>query len=102
LKITLETYNYRVITAYDGIEAITIYATRQDEIQVVLIDMMMPLMDGTTAIRALQQFNPKIIACSGVVASNSLQSIPCVKAFLPKPFTADDLLNTLARILQED
>jgi two-component system, cell cycle sensor histidine kinase and response regulator CckA len=102
LKITLETYNYRVITAYDGIEAITIYATRQDEIQVVLIDMMMPLMDGTTAIRALQQFNPKIIACSGVVASNSLQSIPCVKAFLPKPFTADDLLNTLARILQEN
>jgi two-component system, cell cycle sensor histidine kinase and response regulator CckA len=102
LKIALETYNYRVITAYDGIEAITIYATHQDEIKVVLIDIMMPLMDGTTAIRALQQFNPKIIACSGVVASNSLQSMPSVKAFLPKPFTTEDLLNTLARILQED
>jgi two-component system, cell cycle sensor histidine kinase and response regulator CckA len=102
LKITLETYNYRVITAYDGIEAITIYATHQDEIQVVLIDMMMPLMDGSTAIRALQQFDPKIIACSGVVASNSLQSMPSVKAFLAKPFTAEDLLNTLAKILQED
>ena len=31
-KISLETYNYRVITARDGIEAIALYAQHQDEI----------------------------------------------------------------------
>jgi two-component system, cell cycle sensor histidine kinase and response regulator CckA len=106
LRITLESYNYRVITAYDGIEAIAVYAMHQDDVKAILIDVMMPLMDGTTAIKALQQFNsrqqPKIIACSGVVASSSLLAMAGVNAFLSKPFTSEDLLITLSRILQED
>lgn len=103
LKITLESYNYRAISANDGIEAIAAYTTYQDDIRAVLIDMMMPLMDGTTAIQVLQQINPdiKIIACSGVATSGSLKQSAGVKAFLPKPFTATDLLNTLSRVLNK-
>jgi two-component system, cell cycle sensor histidine kinase and response regulator CckA len=67
---------------------------------------MMPLMDGTTAIKAFQQFKfrhqLKIIACSGVVASNNLLAMAGVKAFLPKPFTTQNLLITLSKILQEE
>ncbi len=105
LKIILESYNYNVITACDGVDAIAVYAIHQDEVRVVLIDVMMPLMDGTTAIKALQRFNfrhqLKIIACSGVVASNNLLAMAGVKAFLPKPFTTENLLITLSRVLQE-
>ncbi|WP_404790480.1 response regulator [Altericista sp. CCNU0014] len=97
LKITLEIQNYRVLTANDGIEAIAAYAQHRNDIEVVLIDMMMPLMGGAEAIRALQQFNPqvKIIACSGVAVSDSFLKTTGVKAFLAKPFTASDLLNAL-------
>jgi two-component system, cell cycle sensor histidine kinase and response regulator CckA len=106
LKITLESYNYNVITACDGVDAIAIYAIHQDEVKAILIDVMMPLMDGTTAIRAFQQFKfrhqLKIIACSGVVASNNLLAMAGVKAFLPKPFTTQSLLITLSKILQEE
>ncbi len=103
LKITLESFNYRVITANDGIEAIATYTTHQDDIRAILIDIMMPLMDGTTTIQVLQQINPdiKIIACSGVAPNGSLDRAAGVKAFLPKPFTAVDLLNTLHRVLKE-
>jgi two-component system, cell cycle sensor histidine kinase and response regulator CckA len=106
LKITLESYNYKVITACDGVDAIAVYAVNQDEVKAVLIDVMMPLMDGITAIKAFQRFNfihqLKIIACSGVVASNNLLTMTGVKAFLPKPFTTENLLITLFRVLQED
>jgi two-component system, cell cycle sensor histidine kinase and response regulator CckA len=70
-----------------------------------VLDLMMPLMDGTTAIRALQQLNVdrqmKIIACSGLVPAHSLRQMPEVKAFLSKPFTAEDLLNTVHRVISQ-
>lgn len=106
LQMTLESYDYRVITANNGAEAIADYATHQDEIKAVVLDMMMPTMDGPMTICALQKFNCdrqiRIIACSGVVASSSLRNMPEVKAFLSKPFTTEDLLNTLHRVLAEN
>jgi two-component system, cell cycle sensor histidine kinase and response regulator CckA len=103
LKLTLENQNYQVLLAADGIEAIATYAKHLDDIKAVIIDMMMPTMDGASAIRALQRFNPqvKVIACSGLPASDSLLNTASIKAFLPKPFTADNLLNTLHRTIQE-
>ena len=59
-KATLENYNYRVITASDGLEAITIYAQQPQEIEVVLMDLIMPEMDGLTAMRALKKINPHV------------------------------------------
>ncbi len=102
-KITLESYNYRVITANDGSAAIAVYTTHQADINVVLLDIMMPVMDGKAVMQALQQVNPqvKIIACSGVVVSSSFGEAAVIKAFLPKPFTAYNLLHTLQKVLQE-
>jgi two-component system, cell cycle sensor histidine kinase and response regulator CckA len=103
LKITLELQNYRVLTVNDGIEAIAAYAQHRTDIEVVMMDVMMPLMGGSEAIQALQKFNPlvKVIACSGVVPSDSLLTMNSVKAFLAKPFTASDLLKTLHHVLKE-
>jgi hypothetical protein len=69
LKLTLESYNYNVVTACDGVDAIAVYAMHQ-------------------------------IACSGVVASNNLLAMAGVKAFLPKPFTTENLLITLYQVLK--
>lgn len=49
----LETYNYRVLTANNGIDAIALYSQNQHEIALVLMDIMMPSMDGQVAIRTL-------------------------------------------------
>ena len=102
IKTTLETYNYRVMIARDGIEAIAVYVQHKKEINLVLIDIMMPSMDGATAIRTLQQMNPqvKIIAMSGLVSNEALaqSSNSSIQGFLTKPFSADELLNTLERV----
>src|SRR5262249_51740975 len=45
-RSTLEAYNYSVLTASDGTEAIALYAQNRDIVKVVLTDMMMPFLDG--------------------------------------------------------
>ncbi len=101
-KTSLETYNYKIITACDGIEAIALYAEHRDKIEIVLTDMIMPAMDGLTTIRTLQKINPavKIIAVSGLISSDKINSATeiGVKAFLSKPYTAKQLLQTIGTV----
>ncbi|HEY9858587.1 MAG TPA: ATP-binding protein, partial [Candidatus Obscuribacterales bacterium] len=103
-KTSLEAFGYRVITAHDGIDAIALYAQHKQEISAVLVDIMMPAMDGSTTIRTLQKINPqlKTIAMSGLVTSDKLTAAANagVKTFLTKPFTAKELLQTLQQLLR--
>lgn len=103
-KMTLQAFNYQVLTASSGIEAMAVYAQHQEKISVVLMDMMMPSMDGALTIRALQKFNPlvNIIAVSGLVGNNKSAVFPEVKAFVAKPYTAEVLLQNLDRVLSQE
>lgn len=102
-KTSLETYSYRVLTASDGIEAIALYAQHKADISLVLIDMMMPEMDGPTTIRTLQKIDPqvKIIGVSGLVSNEKLAKVATlgVKTFLAKPYTTQELLTTIDEFL---
>lgn len=102
-QTVLENHNYRLLMASDGIEAIALYAQHKREISAVLMDMMMPSMDGITAILTLQKLNPKVkvVATSGLTSNAQLIEEPGidVKAFLPKPYTAKNLLDVLHRVL---
>ncbi len=105
-KTSLETYNYKVLTASNGIEAISLYGQHKDSVNAVLMDMMMPSMDGVAAIRTLQRSNPqvKIIAVSGLAASDQLAAAMAtgVETFLPKPYTSEALLKTLHEVLNSE
>jgi len=99
----LEANGYRVITAKDGIEAVTRYLQDQAAIAVVLIDMMMPSMDGPMTIRMLQNINPRVrlVAMSGLAASNKAAPLKQPEtSFLAKPFTTGELLEVLHQALR--
>ncbi len=102
-KTSLENYNYQVLIASDGIEAIALYAQYRNEISAVLMDMMMPEMDGVTTIRTLQRMNPqvKIIAVSGLATSDKVNAAMSsgAKLFLSKPYTSEELLRQLHQVL---
>ncbi|MBW4689058.1 MAG: PAS domain S-box protein [Komarekiella atlantica HA4396-MV6] len=102
-KISLESYNYTAMTASDGIEAVALYAEHKDQISAAIIDMMMPNMDGATTIRTLQKINPqlRIIAISGLSTSEHIPIDKTAKhkAFLPKPYTTQELLKTLHTVI---
>jgi two-component system, cell cycle sensor histidine kinase and response regulator CckA len=102
-KASLEKNAYRVLVAKDGIEAIALYSQHKQEISAVLIDMMMPTMDGPTTIRVLQKINPqvKIIGVSGLLSNHKMLGVvnSSVKKFLPKPYTSNELLKNLQAVL---
>ncbi|QHG16533.1 response regulator [Nostoc sp. ATCC 53789] len=99
----LEKNAYKVIVASDGIDAIALYTEYQQEISVVLIDMMMPNMDGPTTINVLKKINPeiKIIGVSGLASNHEMIKIlgNSVKTLLSKPYTSSDLLRNLQMVI---
>jgi PAS domain S-box-containing protein len=92
VAMMLEATGYRVMTAQNGAEALAIFEEQRDRIAVVLTDMMMPLMDGATMIRALRHLDPqvRIIAASGVSVNT-----PGANEYLQKPYSAERLLTTV-------
>jgi PAS domain S-box-containing protein len=99
---TLEAFGYRALVASDGAEAVALYARRGEEINIVITDIMMPIMDGPSAIRVLRRLNPqvRIIAASGLDARDQLRGLD-VRFVLAKPFAADTLLTMLRAALTE-
>lgn len=104
-RISLETHDYKVLSASDGVEAIALYVQHKKDIKAVLVDMMMPSMDGITTIRTLEKINPqvKVIAVSGISSTSQLAELvsSSVKSFLPKPYTSEELLKNLHVVLNE-
>jgi len=102
-KSSLLAYNYRVLTADDGVEAVATYTKHQQEISLVLLDMIMPSMDGAIAMRALQNINPnvKIIAISGLPSHQKIRHAESmgIQAFLSKPCTTIELLQNINAVL---
>lgn len=94
----LEGHNYSTLIAKDGIEAISLYGKYKDEIKIILIDVMMPNMDGSTAIRILRKISPtiKIIAMSGLSSNKEAILAAGASKFLAKPFSVEDLLSIIA------
>ena len=99
----LEANGYRALTAADGAEGLMIHSRRRKEIRVVVTDMVMPVMDGLTLIRALQRHSPDlpIIAMSGLPAQleEASKAGLNIKATLIKPFPPERLLECLPGIL---
>jgi len=102
---TLEHFDYRVVTANNGIEALKYYSEHKDQIKVVLTDLAMPMMDGIATIRALRQMSPdiKIVTMSG--AASKTKAVEAqnlgVGVSLAKPFSAAPLLEALHRVLHQ-
>lgn len=102
---TLESFGYRITCASDGAEAVAVYAREQDRIDLVLTDMMMPVMDGPSTIQVLMKINPhvRIIAASGLNSHEMVARAANlgVQNFIPKPYTAEILLRTLFDVINE-
>lgn len=96
-QVLLETYHYNTLTASDGIEAIAQYARNQAQIKAVLIDVVMPNMDGITAVQTLREIDEeaKIIAVSGLSANREPVMTAGANVFLSKPYALETLLENL-------
>jgi CheY-like chemotaxis protein len=98
---TLEAQHYRVLTASSGTHAVQMYQDSGRDIDLILLDMMMPGMDGFDTKDAIRGIDcrAKIIASSGLRRPASdggrLQDFD---VFLPKPYTDEKLLNLVRQV----
>ena len=103
IKKTLADRGYEVVAAEDGAEALAIFASRINEIDMVVTNVEMPFMDGRSLCRAVLKLNPeaKILVSSGHKQREKIQEIKScgVENFLSKPYTADDLADRVHAIL---
>jgi CheY-like chemotaxis protein len=99
----LKANGYRVITAANGEEALRLFMRNRDDIQLVLTDMMMPVMDGVRLIRSLRTLEPsvKILATSGLEEAFSREELGALglHEILAKPCEPVRLLRALRRAL---
>lgn len=97
----LETHHYTVLSTNDGIEAIALYAQHQAAIKLVIVDIMMPKMNGISLIQRLKAMNlvVPIIAMSGLPANREAALAAGASIFVSKPYTLNELLNHLRSLI---
>jgi PAS domain S-box-containing protein len=100
VALALERSGYRVLTAANGAEGLTVYTENQGKIAAVIADMSMPIMDGPTMIAALRSLDPEVTVIGSSGLSSRAQVLETgAREFLPKPYTVRQLLLTIENLL---
>lgn len=97
-QIALPTFGYRVFTAANGQKALEIFEQKREEIDVVVTDLVMPLMNGRDLIERLRGLSPgvKVICASGIVRPAAGEE----RHHLRKPFTCQELVRKIKEVLE--
>lgn len=102
-KALLEELNYKVMTAADGQQAIDMYRELKHEIDLLVLDVVMPVIGGVEALRVIRQEAPQVkaIFCTGYDKLNVGFSAEGVnrETVLSKPFGINKLSQIVRRTL---
>ena len=102
----LEKLGYEVFTEKSGIEAIEIYRTKLKEIDIVILDMVMPKMGGEDTYEKLKDINPavKVLLSSGYSIDGQASKILSrgCDGFIQKPFDIKSLSFEIRKILDNE
>ncbi|WP_051309444.1 PAS domain-containing hybrid sensor histidine kinase/response regulator [Desulfogranum japonicum] len=101
----LELLGLEALTARNGQEGVEVYREKQDEIDLVILDLTMPKMGGEETFRILRQLNPeiKVVLASGYAEEEMTKRFAEEKpsGYLRKPYTFKELSSVLFGLLPE-
>jgi len=93
----LVTLGYSVVTAQHGLDAVAVFCSEREHIDLVVTDLRMPVMDGYETVDRIRKVQPAArIIC---MSSNSAQSYPAGTTFLAKPFTVQAVQDCVGKAL---
>jgi len=102
-KEMLEILGYKVLLAASGTEAIETYRKKSKMIDLVILDMILPEMDGSVIFDRLRDINPntKVLLSSGFTQDGKAEEIlnKGCNGFIQKPFTLEQLSHKISKIL---
>ena len=92
----LKKYHINVIIARNGLEAVEYF---HENVDLVLMDIQMPIMDGYTAAKAIREKNPSvpIVAMTGNAMEEDIEisNFAGLNGHLTKPFSSEQLINVI-------
>ena len=99
----LQKLGYSVLLAENGLDAVEIYESNPGQIDVVLLDMIMPKQGGHATFHKLKEIDPnvKVLLSSGFVSLEEVDDLlqNGAAGFLPKPHRIGDMAREIRRIL---
>lgn len=102
----LNEFGYKVITASDGKSALELYCKEQKRIDLVLLDLIMPGMNGRECLEELLKVNPRlkvVMTCSGFLDGSTKKLIESrAKGFLRKPYEIREFPRVIRDVLDGD
>ncbi|MCK9328856.1 MAG: cache domain-containing protein [Candidatus Cloacimonetes bacterium] len=102
-KAVLENMGYSVIIANNGKEALDIYLNMQDNIDLVILDMIMPEMNGKECFKQLKKINKdvKVILSSGFSQESDIEELKLagLNGFIRKPYNTAEISKIISNIL---
>lgn len=102
-KHLLEDMGYTVLTARDGKEGISIFKKSHTEISLVIMDMIMPEMNGSEAYFEMKEIDSecKVILSSGFTKDENMTDLlkSGLAGFITKPFTNHELSKLMSSVL---
>lgn len=103
MKGLLERLGYRILTAGSGQEATALFMEKAKDIDLVIMDMIMPGMGGAKTFDMLREINPevKVILCSGYNMNSEAKKLldqGCL-SFIQKPFQLHELSQKIREAL---
>ncbi|MBT8342696.1 MAG: PAS domain S-box protein [Desulfatitalea sp.] len=102
-RLMLEGLGYQLLIADNGSEAVRLFTEHRDEIDLVILDMVMPGMDGEAVFAALRTIAPgvKVVLASGYYVMEQAQALlkDGASDFLQKPFNMRQLSSKIRWIL---
>jgi len=105
-KQIIKRLGYDILTAGGGKEAIEIYKENRDKIDLVILDMIMPVMGGGETFEKLKEIdsNVRVLLSSGYSLTSEASEILAkgCAGFIQKPFYMKELSQKIAEILKED
>ena len=101
-KALLEEAGYTVVTADNGRTGVDIFKKSPTEFDIIILDMMMPKMNGSEAFYAIKKINPNatVFIASGYTKDEKLEKLEKhgLSGFIHKPFKLNELLKLIARL----
>jgi CheY-like chemotaxis protein len=98
LRMTLESAGYSVLEAVNGAEAFERMSTRRPDL--VITDLMMPVMDGRELIRRLHE-TPSLQDVPIILVSANPNGTVGAQVILRKPFRQEELIGHVRTLLGE-
>jgi two-component system, cell cycle sensor histidine kinase and response regulator CckA len=104
-KRILSRAGYTVLSAANGREALQTYKKKGQTISLIVLDLIMPEMDGKKCLRELLKINPgaRVLVASGYSADGPTKEAleGGARGFVSKPFDMGQLLQTVRKVLDE-